>query len=456
MDGYESGENNLAKKLVDGLSAFGYVYGFGEDKIPANLSIQDGEAKILLLGLAETPEAYMNYNKEEIPDFAQFRSSKVNVSLSKISRASGGALDLIGGMNTSAFRCDRVIRSSEPLSYDSLNGMTSTLEGFVRWSGVEIFEQSFHYENDNFVSSTLKTELVQPVELGSQFSVTASSGFASKPIYSAGSLSEITYKDSTKLGTETAGLRTWEEHQRVHQMIQDLMCLVYSYPCSMQIDSVVRDDGQPEFVEEDGRKLWPEAFTPVMGRQRHFEPKQDFARLKPLFQLEDTDKDLVADWIDNFHRWSRPTWIAVESLFQPYLAAESRMLQMGAAMEALGYAIWLYDEHGGYAPECEKAGRRHKCSFVGCDKPNAERYFWRVAKDLPFAELNIAEEQTAEEWAKAFNLTYRGCKHADNDLPDGVEAYKRAKQGLQVIRCWLAKKLGVSDEVLVQNKDLLK
>lgn len=446
----------MSGKLVDGLNEFGFVYGFGEDKVPANLTIQDGESKITLLSIAESLDEFVNFGNEEVPDFAQFRSNGVNASLSHFRRANGGALTLPSGMKTLAFSCGRIVRSSAPLAYESVNGMSSFLEGFVQWSGVQVFEQTLEFqEGKGFSSTTLKASLVDAIDLGSEFSASASSGFQG-PGYSAGYQGELTYRDSTKLRTYTSELRTWEEHQRVHRMFQDLMCLVYNYPCSMELESVVREDDQPELAASTDQKLWVDAFASVFGRQRHFDPKKDFSKAGPLFLLEDADRDLIAEWIDDYEKWSRPTWIAVETIFQPHLAAESRLIQIGVALEALGYAIWLYDENDGYASECEKAGKSHGCDFIGCNKPNAPRYFARVAEKLPWADLGISEEPDAETWAIEFNEVYKGCKHADNPLPGGLEAYKRAKQGLAVIRCWLAKKLGVSDEMLIENKERLR
>lgn len=138
------------------------------------------------------------------------------------------------------------------------------------------------------------------------------------------------------------------------------------------------------------------------------------------------------------------------------------MIQIAVALEALGYATWKYEENNGDDSTCGKAwckGTREKtnpCEKPGCNLPYATGYFRKIAETIPFAGLDIAEEKKPDEWAKAFNQVYKGCKHADNPLPDGLEAHRRAEQGLAVIRCWMAKKLGVSNETLIKNRDRLK
>lgn len=451
-----------SKKLVEGLSDFGFVYGFGEDKVPAHLTIQDGKAKLLLLGLAESFEDFLNHDKEKVPSFAQFRSNRGNALLFHIRRTIGGSLALLSGMNTVEFSCDRIVRSSDPFAYESVNGMGSSLEGFVRWSGVQVFEQSLEFQEGKGLSSALlKASLVDAIDLGSEFTVSASPE-VQIPGYSGGYQGEFTYKDSTKLHTRTSESRTWEEHQKVHRMFQDLMCLIYNYPCSMELNSVIRDDGQPELASGKDEMHWVDAFAPEFGRQRYFAPKKELSKTNPLFLLEDADTNLIAEWIDDYEKWSRPTWIAVETIFQPYLAAESRMIQIAVALEALGYATWKYEENNGDDSTCGKTrcrGTRDKtspCEKPGCNLPYATGYFRKIAETIPFADLDIAEEKKPDEWAKAFNQVYKGCKHADNPLPDGLEAHRRAEQGLAVIRCWMAKKLGVSNETLIKNRDRLK
>lgn len=313
------------------------------------------------------------------------------------------------------------------MSYEEVNGVSSTLEGFPGWAEVTAIEQSLTLASDGTEPLTvcLKAQAKDSVDIGTQFNVSATAGFTAPKLdpYQL----EYVYRNRTALRTETSELMTWNEHMQVHRMMQDLLCLVYNYPCELSLSDAYRKDDQPELDTVSKEVyLWHEVHYKNFGRTRHVEPRKDFGKTKPLFLLSDTAEGAVATWLDDFEKWSRPAWIAVETIFQPYLAAESRLIQIGVALEALGYAIWLYEEHSGVMP----AGR----------SPSATGYFRRVAEKLPFSDLDISSERTAKAWAEAFNETYRSSKHADNPLPDGLEAHRRAGQGLAVIRCWLAKK----------------
>ena len=445
------------RKLVDGFKAMGFAVGFGDKEVPANLEVRDNKIELTLLLLSRNPFDILSEEKEPVPGSILFSSTEVKVNLSKL-RVSRQKSEIFSGIRVKTFIVKKAVCTAEDIDHNQIHGMTSELEGFDRWA-----EQQSIFTNLILGGSQgeppkfmLKAEVQQPVLLGSSFNVQANAGFMF-PAPTAYSTSYTIHNVAT-LRSQTADLKAWEEHQQIHRMIQDLVCLVYGYPCSMRLKEVLRTDNQP-YLSEDTQETsdkyyWHESFERNFGRSHYLEPRKEIKDYKPLFRLSDTNPADMESWIENFDKWSRPTWIAVESIFQPHLAPESRMLLIGSAMEALGYAIWLYEENGGDSESCGKGrcrGSRSGCHKPGCNKPNATGYFERAAKELPWEGLNISREESIQSWGFEFNRIYKGCKHADNPLPDGTEAFDRANEGLTVIRCWLAKKLGVSDEVLIDN-----
>lgn len=433
-----------SRKLVDGFKAMGFALGFGESEVPANFEVRDGKAELTVLQPSEDPVKLFSDEKDEIPSLVLFLSTEVNLNLSKL-HVSRQKSELFSGVRTKTFGVGRVVRTPEDIDHNQVHGMISELEGFDRWAEQQSISQKLILSNQQGEPpvAVLKAEAQKPTLLGSSFNVQANAGYL-LPSHATYSTS-YTIHNVASLRSQTADLKSWDEHQQVHRMIQDLVCLAYGYPCSIRLKKILRTDNQPYLPEDSqetsGKYYWHEAFENNFGRSRDVKPRKEIEDFDPLFRLSDTHLDDMENWIENFDKWSRPTWIAVESIFQPHLAAESRMLLIGSAMEALGYAIWLYDEHGGVMPP----GR----------KPSAPRYFERVAKTLPWGDLEIAGQSTPEKWAESFNTVYKGCKHADNPLPDGVKAFDCAQEGLMVIRCWIAKKLGVSDEILIKNKNSL-
>lgn len=433
-----------SRKLVDGFKAMGFASGFSDSELPANLEVRNGKIELTLLLLSEDPFELFSEKKGSIPDLVLFLSTDVKVNLSKL-HVSRQKSELFSGLRTKTFNAGRAVCTQSTIAHSQIHGMISELEGFDRWAEQQSISRGLLPSDNQDESPTviLKAQVQQPVLLGSSFNVQANAGFT-LPAETAYSTS-YTIHNVASLRSQTADLKSWDEHQQVHRMIQDLVCLAYGYPCSIRLKEILRTDNQPYLPEDgpetSGKYYWHEAFENNFGRSRDVKTRKEIKDFDPLFRLSDTHPDDMENWIENFDKWSRPTWIAVESIFQPHLAAESRMLLIGSAMEALGYAIWLYDEHDGVMPPDRK--------------PSAPGYFERVAKTLPWGDLKIAGQITPEEWARSFNTVYKGCKHADNPLPDGVEAFDCAQEGLMVIRCWIAKKLGVSDEILIKNKNSL-
>lgn len=70
---------------------------------------------------------------------------------------------------------------------------------------------------------------------------------------------------------------------------------------------------------------------------------------------------------------------------------------------------------------------------------------------LGFVPEQVVGNSSTDEWCKEFNRAYKGVKHADNSLPDPLDAFHRAQEGLTLIRCWLGVELGVSSDVLAKN-----
>jgi hypothetical protein len=215
-------------------------------------------------------------------------------------------------------------------------------------------------------------------------------------------------------------------------MIQDLMCLAYAYPCSSVMKSVMRHDDQGLNGKKDRRRLWPEAFQPTFGRgDRSHDPLDD---REPFFYLDETEPFRVAAWLNGYEAWSRPTWIAVTTLFQRNSTVEAQLLQVGVALEALGYAIWR--------------GANPSASTT----PSYPALLKVVTDKVGIASATIyGKAKRANLWRDAFNRAFKGAKHADNPPVTPNIAYERAQQGFLLIRCWLALELGV-DRKLVRER----
>lgn len=355
-------------------------------------------------------------------------------------RSSGGWLTLQDGVELGSsvstlghseqrLRYFRVVSTgARGVDYSSVHGMSSTVDGLATWTGRSPVTQQVLLDpagqsvNELFI----RARNLEPLPLGGPLSLKLTTSYTHSARPKGG-----VYQISTALEVRTRSQEAvdWNVHSQAHRMIQDLMCLVYGKPALSRLGTVMREDDQ-EFELRDERRLWRDSYEPTFGRSaRGVERLTDDD--KPLFYFDDVDPERVSAWLTAYDLWSRPTWIGVTPLFHADLPVESRLLQVAVALEALGAAI---------------AERDHK-------KPpkTFEGLLSLVWQSVAFAPKQVVGEFSIDEWGKRFNQAYKGVKHADNSLPDPLDAFHRAQEGLTLIRCWLGIELGVSSATLNEN-----
>lgn len=314
------------------------------------------------------------------------------------------------------------------IDYSSVHGMSSTVDGLATWTGRVPVTQKVAFDDSSkrIDELTITAKNLDPLPLGGPLNLELTTSYTHSPYPKGGA-----YQISTALEVRTRNREAvdWGVHAQEHRMIQDLMCLAYGRPCLSHIGAVMREDDQ-ELEPRDERRFWREAYEPGFGRSaRGVVGLTD--NDKPLFYFDDTDPAKVTAWLTGYALWSRPTWIAVTPLFHADLPVESRLLHVAVALESLGAAI------------AERDGKKAPKTFEGLLK--------LVCNSLGFAPEKIVGKPSTAEWCREFNRTYKGVKHADNLLPDPLDAFQRAQEGLTLIRCWLGVELGVSSEVLLEN-----
>jgi hypothetical protein len=137
----------------------------------------------------------------------------------------------------------------------------------------------------------------------------------------------------------------------------------------------------------------------------------------PLFAFRDIGVRGVSKWMSEYETLGRPMWTLAATVFQTGATVELRLLQVGAALEALGYRL---------------AGSPTKpLNFI--------EYLHTIAENTAADLSNVYGTQPqVDSWALAFNAAYKGVKHADNPLPTPDVAAQMAQSGSLLARVWLA------------------
>lgn len=314
--------------------------------------------------------------------------------------------------------------------YAGVQGMTSEVEGLASWAKLVPVTQSVTFDEGRGAADSLSlvAKNLEPKRLGGPLGLDLCTAYTPNLVPNGGVFTVATW---LHVRTRTPELTSWQTHERSHRMMQDLMCLVYGKPCTSRLVSVMRDDDQ-ERPPTDDRRFWREAYQPTFGRKA----PPDFQltdRDRPLFFLDEADGERVERWLSEYELWSRPTWIVMSAIFDRSLPVESKLLQVAVALEALGYAI------------------RQKADPTTKPTTHYESLLQGIFDAIGYAPPAVVGGGDIRAWCRDFNRTYKGVKHADNPLPDSLVAWSRAKEGMTLIRCWLASELGVSNE-LVTNR----
>lgn len=391
------------------------------------IELDDRGADVVWPRAIEMVEALGRNGERKVPDPLVLRSGGGWLTLQV--GVENGTLGSMLGHSEQRLRYFRAVSTgARGVDYSSVNGMSSTVDGLATWTGRTPVTQQILLDKSNqrVNELTITAKNLDPLPLGGPLNLELTTSYTHSPSPNGG-----IYQISTALDVRTRSREVvdWDVHAQAHRMIQDLMCLVYGRPALCRIGKVMREDDQ-EFEPRDERRFWREAYEPAFGRSaRGVESLTDDH--KPLFYLDDADPEKVTAWLTAHGLWSRPTWIGVTPLFHTDLPVESRLLQIAVALEALGAAI------------AERDHSKTPTTFEGL-----LRLVWNA---LEFVPERILGNYSIDEWCKAFNRAYKGVKHADNSLPDPLDAFHRAQEGLTLIRCWLGVELGVSSEVLAKN-----
>jgi hypothetical protein len=323
-----------------------------------------------------------------------------------------------------------IATGSNDVAYSKINGLRTEVEGLARWAKMTTVETRLHFKDREGVTGLeLSAKNMPDHVLGGSFDLRLTTSYSHQPRPKDG---VFTITDRLTVETRTRSGRSWADHSAQHRMIQDLMCLAYAFPCAATMKSAMRHDDQPVDINKDKRRWWPEAFEPTFGRGDGSHDLLDDR--EPLFYLDETDPARVSAWLTGFQQWSRPTWIAVTTLFQSNSTVESQLLQIGVALEALGYAVWRQTH-----PSSRKA-------------PSYPELLKIVTDTVGIANAaTYGKSKRADRWRDQFNRAFKGAKHADNAPVTSNEAIDRARQGFLLIRCWLALELGV-DKTLLRRR----
>lgn len=314
-------------------------------------------------------------------------------------------------------------------TYSLINGARSEVAGLSEWANISTVERESEVDAESRIRAvTINARSVDPVIVGGHMGLSLFPSFNVTPDKAN---RRTLIDDKVLIQTREATLGTWDDHTDIHRGVQDLVALAFWWPCRADMMQVIRDDDPSRSIDgTDHGYVWRGAQV-IRGRRPRVAGKDSLPpSLMPLFYLDHIGASGIKRWLDDPLEVSRAYRMLLSALYQQHLVVEAQLLQVGAALEVLGYRLAVK------AKKIDPA-RKNNPQF---SYPDALREIFSAMTCDVSAVLGSHKDE--ESWLKAFNAGYKGVKHADNALPSGLDAYELGRQGALLARLWLGQDLG--------------
>lgn len=444
----------MTKHLASKDARIGAVFRIGDDKpIGVGQLTITGEQILLQmptdLGISmhmELPDPFAEATQPAFLRRLVFVDNSLKIGLGDcriIGQSSNWGGDLTGRLRISARSAVTLGKRTD--NYFEISGLRSEIDGLSAWTSLSSVEKTVHHDDVGLISGlTTSAHSQPPLAIGSAL------GLEFNPHFSF----DESRVDGTHTITEKVLVQTmvdepidWDEHVRVHQSVQDLLTIAYWRRCTLRVSGVANKN-HPIIDPSNGTGLgtkWQSAVSTWNGRANPAASSVLTDGDFPIFTFADIGASGVRRWVDEKEEWSRIVGPLSSSRFQRGATIEVFLLQVGVAIEALGYKIAERD--GSLNPQGQLAFPQYlrrihdslDCSVAGVLRGDDQN--------------NVGPFTGFDEWANAFNALYKGAKHADQPPPDPVRAWVIASSGALLVRLWLAREFGVPRENLERSAD---
>lgn len=419
----------------------GFVVGphDGDPVHPSMLSIEGDRFRLdvpVRVDALSLPAFFAGPGDEELLPHDQLLFSSVDhtfwlADLRRIHRRSDSI-----GRQVWTYDVDKLVETGpRPPSFHSIHGLRSEIVGLPSWLTPNVFSAEYELnEKSRLERVTFTAQRQQSIHISS------ASGLSVAPYFefshdSANGTHHI--RETVQVESLLPIALEWSFHVRLHRALQDLVSLAFWHPCNLISDAALRfDDGMVTLDGQFHGSDWRDAKLADFGRRmvNQLLPMLPKDR-QPLFYFNDIGSEGVSKWFEEYEALSQAMWVLSASLFRQGGTVEVQLLQIGTALEALGYEL-----------AC-RSGRlvrgRRDSTFTFTQALTTIA----AATDCTLDSVTKSH-QSSDAWAASFNSAYKGVKHADNAFPDALEAYQRAEEGALLARLWLARHLGVNRTIL--------
>jgi hypothetical protein len=314
------------------------------------------------------------------------------------------------------------------LKYDKINGLRSELPGLAIWSG----QRSVHAKPEPDAEGR-----VQKVEVSlsspPQVRLARRMNLMLRPTWRTSypdNIGTFAAHDVVELETTSKRPRPWEDHLEGHIAMRDLLVVAAWRHFGFLRLTVNRTDDPERVLSGDARgPRWAAVATHMLRKHEAWTQTPRF-----LFTFHDIGPVGVRRWLTMRSHFARAMQPLVGIADQKDAFWETRMVQSGLALEALGYQL-----------EVDRGGD---------NRDTWGQLSYMKALEVVLDDMSYVPLDDPADWKQRSRDCYMGVKHADNRLPDSLVLANTLRENLLVLRVWLASRLGCSKAALEQRINL--
>lgn len=299
------------------------------------------------------------------------------------------------------------------------NGLRSEIDGLAYWLGYSALRSTVTVRRGGSSGEmTTTAAAVDDMALGRALNLRA----VARATSSGQQTPEVTYRSQVFLQTFAKAPSEWSDHLALHFGLRNLLRIAAWKPLNFQSHLAASTN---ETFDLGGveQQPWYQVRTAATSMSEATWTVSD----RFLFNYSDIDRVGVGRWLRLTRQYSRGIDPLVRLLDLEGATVDAHMMQLGIAMEAIGYQALI---DSGQAPA----------------SANSTSVKSRV--DFIVAEVGDAITFSTTSFAQDFADSYNSVKHANRAPVAPATKLQQYRQGVQLLRAWIGLRLGLKKAVL--------
>jgi hypothetical protein len=336
-----------------------------------------------------------------------------------------GVIKLGAGLSEGHITVGRAIMGGSRMDYDSVSAIRTQIPGLTEWIGIKSIDQNLTTSEDGkLVEADVHLGAQKSIALSRSMGLSVTSTWESRNVRDG-----VIINAPTEIRTIVTRPRPWLDHLSMHDAIRELVELSAWKRLGVSKMYVMRRDDPSRVLSG---KAIGDKWNEVLRHDRYFDGvSENQARLSFLFAFDDVKESGVRKWIRLKRDYKRAVLQFHSILYQPGLFLEVEQMNVGSALEAIGYQLAVEDG----APQ---KILRHE---------NYSDRLRRIGKYIPVTVLD-------SDWPERSRASFMASKHSDAVQPSIDEQWSALGENILAIRYWIARRIGVSHRALKRNLSL--